>query len=173
MRLFLLLAGVVLAILAACSDDDGADPTPSAEPSGTAAATVSAIHTSSPAPAPTAVFTTASGETVELEVEIADDAVERQQGLMLRESLPENSGMIFIFDGDHLAGFWMKDTLIPLSIAFVTSDGTILDIQDMEPETLESHRPPDVYRNAIEVNQGWFDRNGIDVGDSVTLPEPS
>ena len=63
----------------------------------------------------------------------------------------------------------MRNTLIPLSIAFVRENGTIIDIQDMEPETTELHRPDEKYRDAIEVNKGWFDRNNITVGDVVAL----
>jgi uncharacterized membrane protein (UPF0127 family) len=117
------------------------------------------------------VFTNGAGGEVELEVEVADEFEEQTLGLMFRHNLPQNSGMIFIFGFDHSTGFIMKDTLIPLSIAFTLADGTILDIQDMEPMEIGSHRPEQMYRHAIEVNQGWFERNGIAVGDHVDIPE--
>lgn len=119
----------------------------------------------------TLVFINSAGEEVELDVEVADDLDEQMRGLMFRRRLAENAGMIFVFESDHLTGFIMKDTRIPLSIAFISADGTIIDIQDMEPLTLNSRRPDRVYRHAIEVNQGWFERNAIEVGDRVVLPE--
>ncbi|MFQ5473261.1 MAG: DUF192 domain-containing protein, partial [Dehalococcoidia bacterium] len=118
-----------------------------------------------------AIFTNSDGDRIELEVEIAGTSAERSQGLMNREELAENAGMLFLYPDDHQAGFWMKDTLIPLSVAFVRGDGTIVDIQDMEPETTELHRPDEKYRNAIEANQSWFDRNGIAAGDVVEIPD--
>lgn len=169
MRLRLVFLGIAVASAVACSgDDDDASPATQAS-DGSPTATLAATGT--PDASATVVFTTTTGNEVDLQVEIADDPDERAQGLMFRESLPENSGMLFVYTEDHIAGFWMKDTLIPLSIAFVTADGTIIDIQDMKPETTESHRPPDLYRNAIEANQGWFERNGIAVGDTAVLPD--
>ena len=111
------------------------------------------------------------GEGVELTVELARTAGERSQGLMDRQELPEDGGMLFIFSGDTEAGFWMKDTLIPLSIAFIAADGTILDVQEMEPLSEDKHRPPAPYRYALEVNQGWFEERGFGTGDRVEIPE--
>jgi len=103
-------------------------------------------------------------------VEVADSAEERTRGLMFREGLPEDEGMLFVFDGDTTSGFWMKDTLIPLSIAFLTSDGAIIDIQDLEPLDVTLHYAPSPHRWAVEANRGWFERNGVQVGDQVELP---
>ncbi len=111
------------------------------------------------------------GEGVELTVELARTAGERSRGLMDRQELPEDGGMLFIFSGDTEAGFWMKDTLIPLSIAFIAADGTILDVQEMEPLSEDKHRPPAPYRYALEVNQGWFEERGFGTGDRVEIPE--
>ncbi|KKM61697.1 hypothetical protein LCGC14_1529160, partial [marine sediment metagenome] len=97
--------------------------------------------------------------------------VERGRGLMDREELPEDGGMLFVFLGDTQAAFWMKDTLIPLSIAFIAADGTILDVQDMEPLSEDAHRPPEPYRYALEVNQGWFREHGLGRGDRVEIPD--
>ena len=110
-------------------------------------------------------------EGVELRVELARTAGERSRGLMFREELAEDGGMLFVYVEDTEAGFWMRDTLIPLSIAFIAADGTILDIQDMEPRSEDTHRSPEAYRYALEVNQGWFQRNGFDVGDRVEIPD--
>ena len=88
---------------------------------------------------------------------------------MNRESLPENSGMLFDFGADTNSGFWMRNTLIPLSIAFISGDGEILHIEDMQPMTENLHFSPSLYRYAIEVNQGWYADNSIAVGDTVVL----
>jgi hypothetical protein len=105
-------------------------------------------------------------------VEVADDDGERQVGLMNRESLPADAGMIFLFEADSSGGFWMKNTLIPLSIAFVDSGGTILRILDMEPceaDPCEVYDPGVFYRSALEVNKGAFDRLGVEEGDRLRL----
>lgn len=125
----------------------------------------------SPTPAgPAVTFKTASGETFRLTVEIADTPEERALGLMNRESLEEDSGMLFAWPEDTESGFWMKNTLIPLSIAFIDAAGIIVDIQTMEPQDETLHYSSSPYRHAVEANQGWFAKHGISTGDSVTLP---
>jgi len=121
-------------------------------------------------PLETVVFTNGSGEAVELMVEIADTPEERQQGLTLREHLPEDQGMLFDFGQETQTAFWMKDTPIPLSIAFVSLEGVIVDLRDMEPFSTELHRSSQPYLYAVEANQGWFERNGIGLGNSVEIP---
>jgi len=157
-----------LATISTCSDDD---PTPSSTPSTTASA-----RSASPTPSPaatglplTAEFTNGSGQVVTLSIEVADTPVERSIGLMNRESLPADAGMLFDFQADVQVGFWMKNTLIPLSIAFIDKDGIIVHIEDMEPQTENLHFSPSLYHYAIEVNQGWYAENDIDVGDRVEL----
>ena len=101
--------------------------------------------------------------------EIADTEESRNQGLMNRKSIGEEEGMLFVFDKESKVSFWMKNTEIPLSIAFIAADGTIRQIEDMEPFSLS---PVPSYRNvlyALEVNQGWFDRHGVTVGDAVDV----
>lgn len=110
----------------------------------------------------------AAGDTAQLQAEIADTADERAVGLMSRDSLPEDHGMLFAFGGQTNASFWMKDTKVPLSIAFIAEDGRILDIQDMQPLSLDMHRSSQPYYFALEVNQGWFARQKAAVGDTVT-----
>lgn len=112
---------------------------------------------------------TAAGGPVEIQLEVADTPESRSMGLSRRPSLPEGSGMLFIFVVDQQGPFWMKDTLIPLSIAFIAADGRILEIQDMAPMTEELHRPAQSYRYALEVNQGFFSRNGVNPGDQVEI----
>jgi uncharacterized membrane protein (UPF0127 family) len=105
-----------------------------------------------------------------LYVEVADDPWEHQRGLMFREYLPDNMGMLFIFPYPQRLHFWMKNTYIPLSIAYISSDWKILEIYDMEPlsERLVSSKNKVQY--ALEVNRGYFQRKGIKVGDRVKFP---
>ena len=91
---------------------------------------------------------------------------------MSREFIPDDAGMIFLFDEPTTSGFWMKDTLIPLSIAFADADGRILRILDMEPceaDPCEIYDPGVPYWSALEVNQGAFVRWGVEEGDRLTL----
>ncbi len=114
----------------------------------------------------------AAGGPVELTVEIADTAEERSRGLTGRESLPERSGMLFRYEADTRGGFWMKDTRIPLSIAFLDAGGRILAILDMEPcpaDPCPVYRPDVAYRSALEVGRGAFARLGVTVGDVARL----
>ena len=109
---------------------------------------------------------------VSVDVEIADSDEERQVGLMNRESLPEDAGMLFVFEEDVDFGFWMKNTLIPLSIAFADADGEIVRILDMEPceaDPCTVYEPEATYRTALEVNQGAFADWGVAEGDRLTL----
>lgn len=111
------------------------------------------------------------GEEIKITVEIADSNAERSKGLSNRDELEENRGMLFVYDRDVNYGFWMKDTYIPLSIAFIDKNGKIIDIQNMEPETTDSHKPDSLYRYALEMNQGFFEDNDIVVGNTVLIPE--
>ncbi len=109
-----------------------------------------------------------------LKVEVVSTDEERMKGLMFREKLGKNDGMLFIFDEPAYHAMWMKNTLIPLSVAFVTREGVILNILDMEPKSLDSHQSagPSVY--AIETNKGWFAERRIKAGDAVSgLPRPA
>ena len=121
----------------------------------------------------TSVLTIGEGSTaVELGVEVADDPEERSRGLMGRTSLPEDRGMVFLFENPTTASFWMKDTRIPLSIAFWDEDETIVEILDMEPceaDPCPTYGPGVPYVGAVEVNEGWFARNRVEVGEPVEL----
>lgn len=119
----------------------------------------------------TIIVTNSEGEEVELSVKIAETEEERREGLMDHDSLCDNCGMLFVFEEDEDTGFYMKDTQIPLSIAFISENGTIMDIQQMEPETTETHKPDQPYRYALEVNQGFFEENQVNAGDLVSIPE--
>ena len=112
------------------------------------------------------------GRSVEVEVEVADDMDEMAKGLMGRTALAEDAGMLFVYPEERELSFWMRDTLIPLSIAFMDGEGRIIDIQDMK--ALDD-RPPhytsaEPARYALEVNKGFFDERGVKVGDRARLP---
>ncbi|MDQ3834921.1 MAG: DUF192 domain-containing protein [Actinomycetota bacterium] len=113
------------------------------------------------------------GERVPVQVEIADTDAERQQGLMGRTALAEDAGMLFVFDQEQQLSFWMKDTSIPLSIAFINGEGRIVDIQDMQPFDETPHLSAEPARYALEVNQGFFEERGVMIGDKVELPGQS
>lgn len=105
-----------------------------------------------------------------LEVEIADDPQEREKGLMFRQSLPEDRGMLFDFKEPGKYSFWMKNTQIPLSIAFLDEKGTVLKLDNMEPnDPVHFHTSPPNTRYAVEANKGWFDKKGVKVGDIARL----
>ncbi len=104
----------------------------------------------------------------ELKVEVADTDPQREQGLMYRKQLGRNDGMLFIFDEPAYQAMWMKNTLIPLSVAFLDKSGEILNILDMEPQTLDTHMSAGPATYAIETNKGWFAANKVKPGDKVT-----
>jgi uncharacterized protein len=113
-----------------------------------------------------------------LTAEVAETPRQIERGLMFRTSMPEDAGMIFIFEGERSSGFWMFNTLIPLSVAYIDARGEIVDIQDMEPcgnpdprdpSACPGYPPAAPYRYALEVNQGYFAERDIGVGDSVSF----
>ena len=99
-----------------------------------------------------------------IRAEVAADFSTRMRGLMQRPSLPANSGMLFIFDEPSIHCMWMKNTLIPLSVAFLDQDGTVINIADMEPHSEQSHCASRQARYALEMNRGWFAARGIKPG---------
>lgn len=103
----------------------------------------------------------------EIRVEVAQTPEERSHGLMGRKHLGKDEGMLFIFETEDYHGFWMKDTFLPLSIAFMGKDGRIVWITDMKPLTLDSHVPPKRILYALEMNKGWFASHRVKVGDVV------
>lgn len=123
---------------------------------------------------PALTIVKANGESVEVVVEIADTRAEQARGLMERTELAENAGMLFVLESEQLPSFTMEGTLIPLSIAFMDSDGRIVDIQDMEPldDVPPGYVPAEPSQYALEVNQGFFAERGVQVGDTVELPQP-
>jgi uncharacterized membrane protein (UPF0127 family) len=107
-----------------------------------------------------------------LRAEVVANPEQRAKGLMFREKLAKNDGMLFIFDEPGYHAMWMMNTFIPLSVAFVDGGGRILNIEDMAPQTQDSHAAAGPARYAIEANQGWFAQRKIKAGDAVTgLPK--
>ena len=104
-------------------------------------------------------------------VELATTSAERELGLMNRQAMPEDAGMLFLFPGDNSIGFWMKDTLIPLTIAYLAPDGTVLELRNGTPLDDKTILTPTFpYRHALEVNQGWFTRHKMGIGSKLDLP---
>jgi uncharacterized protein len=114
--------------------------------------------------------TLTGNETRVIDILVADEGTEWQYGLMYRKKLPADEGMAFVFPDERTGGFWMANTLIPLSIAFVDGNDQVVDILDMDPcwqEPCRSYAPADPYVTAVEVNQGAFARWGIAPGDTI------
>ena len=102
-----------------------------------------------------------------LTAEVAATDAQRMQGLMHRRMLPENRGMLFVFSYSVPQSFWMMNTYIPLSIAFIDENGAIVSIADMKPLTTDSHGSAKPAKYALEMNQGWFAKRGIKAGAKV------
>jgi len=120
-----------------------------------------------PAPAATGYWLTVDGRRVDVTVAVTFE--QQQRGLMHRTQLDENAGMLFVYDREQTLRFWMKDTPLPLSIAFIDGDLVVRDIQDMRPldETTHESAAPAMF--ALEVNQGWFRRHKVGVGARVAF----
>ena len=176
---------VALAVLAACASDAAG----SAADDGAGAARASVRARSAPLPAPSEgqpaiepsegfatadIALTDGARRVPMSVWVADTGPLRRRGLMDRRALPDDSGMLFMFDTDTRGGFWMKNTLIPLSIAFIDDRGHVVEILDMTPcETpvCPVYRPERRYRYALEAEQGFFDDHGVTTGWTVDLDD--
>jgi uncharacterized protein len=111
-----------------------------------------------------------------IHAEVADSFATRMQGLMHRTSLPPNGGMLFVFDEEAIHCMWMKNTLIPLSVAFLDASGAIINIADMKPQTEQSHCAARPARYALEMTQNWFAQRGLRAGSRLRglekLPPP-
>ncbi|MCQ2596531.1 MAG: DUF192 domain-containing protein [Treponema sp.] len=111
----------------------------------------------------------ADGTELVVKAEIAEKEAERNYGFMNRKKIPDGTGMLFVFEKDQILSFWMKNTPHPLSIAYLDSKGEIKNIYDMTPFSLASIKSTVSVRYALEVPQGWYEKNGIKVGDKVLL----
>jgi uncharacterized membrane protein (UPF0127 family) len=146
-------------LIMACADDDDVQSRASSTPTPVASEGFLTV-----------LFEGASGQKG-LIVELADSPEERRTGLRNRQSMDVNRGMLFAWPKDSTSAFGMPETYIPLTIAFIQEDGTIVHLEDMEPLTTNPHRSPEPYRYAVEANQGWFATNGIGVGDIAAVPK--
>ncbi|HEY6712638.1 MAG TPA: DUF192 domain-containing protein [Rubrobacter sp.] len=166
---------VVLALLLTGCSGPQADPDTGSQktPQATGTTADKEETTSGPSGLRTLVIDASGGKKVGVRVEVADDLAEQAKGLMDRTTLGENRGMLFVYPEERELSFWMKNTLIPLSIAFIDSERRIIDIQDMKPLDDEppSYVSAEPAQYALEVNQGFFEERGVKVGDSVELPE--
>jgi uncharacterized protein len=182
-----LIAILLLLFASACGGENSQRPAAPAEPGTTVesgTATEPGGTTAEPGvieearanaqpelPAVTLIIRTSAGEAVEVRAEAADERAEQQTGLMGRTELAPDAGMLFVFGRERDLSFWMRNTLIPLSIAYIAADGRIVDIQNMEPLDETSHPSAEPAKYALEVNQGFFAERGVEVGDTVEIPE--
>jgi uncharacterized protein len=146
---WVLVASLSITLLVACARDEPAR--------------------SEPVP-PSAV--TFKGTHATLHVEVADEADEQRRGLMGVEDLPADQGMAFVWSEPVGSTFWMKNTLVPLSVAFVDETGHVIDVLDMEPceeDPCPQYGISEPYVLAVEANLGWFDDHGVDIGDRAEL----
>ena len=99
-----------------------------------------------------------------IDAQVAATPEQRSTGLMFRQNMPQSEGMLFVFEQAAPQCFWMKNTLLALTAAFVADDGTIVNLADMKPQTTESHCSTQAVRYVLEMNQGWFSKKGIRAG---------
>lgn len=102
-----------------------------------------------------------------IEAEVAATDATRQRGLMFREKMPDNHGMLFVFPTTHQECMWMKNTLLPLSVAFLDDHGVIVNVEEMAPQTLNNHCSAKPVRFALEMNAGWFKQRGFGPGTAL------
>lgn len=116
-------------------------------------------------------ITRTDGSTIDVEAEIAQTTEERNFGYKERTHIPEGTGMLFVFERDQILSFWMEDTPTALSIAYIDSRGTLREMYDMTPFSRASIVGTVSCRYALEVPQGWFQKNNITVGSTIQLPD--
>jgi uncharacterized membrane protein (UPF0127 family) len=103
-----------------------------------------------------------------IHAQVASSPDQRSVGLMYRREMPVNEGMIFVFERPEVQCFWMKNTLLPLTAAFVADDGSIVNLADMKPQSTDSHCSTQPVRYVLEMHQGWFDKRGIKAGSRLS-----
>ena len=105
-----------------------------------------------------------------IDTQVALSPQERQTGLMFRKEMPQQEGMLFVFEQPATQCFWMKNTLLPLTAAFLADDGTIVNLVDMQPQSLDSHCSAKPVRYVLEMHQGWFAKRGLKAGARLSGP---
>jgi hypothetical protein len=111
---------------------------------------------------------TLSAGMYRIDAQVAQTPEQRATGLMYRREMPQHEGMLFAFEQPSVQCFWMKNTLLPLTAAFVADDGAVVNLADMKPQSTESHCSDKPVRYVLEMNQGWFAKKGIKPGDKLT-----
>jgi uncharacterized protein len=106
----------------------------------------------------------------QIQAQVAATPDQRMTGLMHRKEMPQHEGMLFVFEQPAQQCFWMKNTLLPLSVAFVGDDGTIVNIEEMKAQTLDSHCSAKPVRYVLEMNAGWFAKKGVKEGQKLRGP---
>ena len=114
--------------------------------------------------------TTLSVGMYQINAQLALTPEQRQTGLMFRKEMPQSEGMLFIFEQVAQQCFWMRNTILPLTAAFVADDGTIVNLADMQPQTTDSHCSAQPVRYVLEMNQGWFAKKGLKAGTRLSGP---
>ena len=108
--------------------------------------------------------------------EVASIPSDRSQGLMFRKKMNDNEGMLFVYPQPHVTGMWMKNTLIPLSVAFIDEKGVIINVEEMKPQTLDAHMAKGPAKYSLEMNTGWFKKRRLGPGTKIkgleNAPEP-
>jgi uncharacterized membrane protein (UPF0127 family) len=170
---FLALLFASLPLIADCGAEESSSPQEDEPMTTTQSETTHATNTASTFDeSSTLTIISSDGTRTELQVEIADEEAELERGLMERTALAEDAGMLFVYPREQTLSFWMRNTLIPLSIAYIDAEGRIVDIQDMQPLDEETpHFSAEPAQYALEVNQGFFAEHSIGVGDIVELPD--
>lgn len=103
-----------------------------------------------------------------IEAEVAANQQHRMLGLMNRRTMPQHQGMLFVFDQENTHCMWMRNTLLPLSVAFMDGEGQIINIEDMQPQTEDNHCAKRPARYALEMNRGWFTQRGVVIGSRIS-----
>lgn len=106
----------------------------------------------------------------QIDAQVAQTQEQQSIGLMFRREMPQQEGMVFVFNQPSKLCFWMKNTLLPLTAAFVADDGTIVNLADMKPQTTDAHCAAKPVRFVLEMNQGWFAKRGIKAGARLSGP---
>ena len=121
-------------------------------------------------------ITLAIGGVHKVVAEVASIPSDRTQGLMFRKKMNGNEGMLFVYPQPHVTGMWMKNTLIPLSVAFIDEKGVIINVEEMKPETLDAHMAKAPAKYSLEMNSGWFKKRKLGPGAKIKglekAPEP-
>ena len=105
-----------------------------------------------------------------IDTQVATSPEQHATGLMFRKEMPQHEGMLFVFQNLNRQCFWMKNTLLPLTAAFISDDGTIVNLEDMKPQSLDSHCSKKPVRFVLEMNQGWFAKKGLKAGTKILGP---